>query len=535
MKRYFLLLPLACLALAGHAQKKAEKKTLDNLKLHVSYLASDKLEGRRTGTPGEQLAAAYIAGQMQLVGLTPKGEDGFMQTFILREGREAAPAAVLSINEEPVKDFVPLPFSAQKTASGEVLPGVNEVDNIWLINVKEEGGTPHTALDFYVKKAKEAKKDGASGIIFYNGMENMGTVQQWLDEESEAIGIPAVWTGSTGSEMLSADDADGFQVNMKVAFQQSKRTGTNVAGYIDNGAAGTIVIGAHYDHLGLGEDNNSLAPGEQAVHNGADDNASGIAALLELGRMLKASKLKSHNYLLIAFSGEEQGLFGSKYFTEHATVPVKDMNYMVNMDMIGRLGSEKGLQIGGIGTSPSWGGLVGKALPRGLKVQYDSSGTGPSDHISFYRKSVPVLFFFTGIHSDYHKPGDDAEKINYEGELTIVKLIYDIIAASENQPKLTFTQTREMQMGTSTRFTVTLGIMPDYTYNKGGLRVDDVSEGKPAQKAGMQTGDVITALGEHAVSDIETYMKALSAFKKGDSTQVKVKRGSEDKIFPINF
>lgn len=539
MKKIYLLLPFVCLTIAAYPQKKADRKVLTNLQTHVTYLASDKLEGRRTGTPGEQLAAAYIAEQMKLAGVSPKGTDGYLQTFIVREGREAGPKTHLNINHNAVKDFVPLPFSAVKAARGEVLPGVNDVDNVWLINVKEweDGNNPHALpKDTYIKKAKEAKQNGATGVVFFNGPEDAETVAKWLDEKpAQTLTIPAIWAGSEASKILSADDANGFQIEMQVDFQQSKRTGTNVIGFIDNGASSNVILGAHYDHLGYGEDHNSRAAGEKAIHNGADDNASGTAALLELGRMLKASKLKNNNYVLVAFSGEELGLFGSKYFTESDVVPMSTVNYMVNMDMVGRLDNGKGLQIGGVGTSPAWGDLIKKSLPSSLKVQYDSSGTGPSDHTSFYRKDIPVLFFFTGTHEDYHKPGDDADKINYTGEMTVMKLVYDIVERANSQPRLAFTKTKEMQMGTSTRFTVTLGIMPDYTHSKGGLRVDGVSDGKPAAKAGIQTGDVITRMGDTEVTDIETYMSALSKFKKGDTTKVSIKRGNAIKVFEILF
>lgn len=540
MKKCYLLLPLVCITLVAYPQKKADRKTVNNLQLHVTYLASDKLEGRRTGTEGEQLASAYIAEQMKLAGLSPKGDKGYLQTFTVREGKEPGANTKFNINHQAIKPehYRPLPFSAVKAAKGEVLPGVNEMDNIWLDNVKawDEKVSPHASpMELYIKKTKEAKKNGATGIVFYNGPEEFNTVTRWLDEKQEALPIPAVWVGPEASKTLSADDANGFQIEMQVDFKDSKRTGTNVVGYIDNGAANTVVIGAHYDHLGLGEDHNSLAPGEKAIHNGADDNASGTAALLELGRLLKASKLKNNNYLLIAFSGEELGLFGSKYYTENSTIDITSVNYMVNMDMVGRLNNDKGLQIGGIGTSPSWTAILKSSLPSGLKVSYDSSGTGPSDHTSFYRKDIPVLFFFTGTHTDYHKPSDDADKINYEGELTVLKTVYEIIEKTNAQPRLAFTKTREMQMGRSTRFTVTLGIMPDYTYSKGGVRVDGVSDGKPASKAGLATGDVIIQLGSLPVTDVETYMGALSTFKAGDQTTVKVKRGKEEKVFDIRF
>ncbi len=528
------------MALTAYPQKKADKKTLGNLQAHVAYLASDKLEGRRTGTPGEQLAAAYIAGQMQAIGLSPKGTDGFLQPFLVREGLESGPQARLSINSQPLKageQFVPLPFSAEKSAKGEVLPGVNEVDNVWLINVKDAKDeiNPHGApLDFYIKKTREAKESGATGIVFFNGGEELQTVANWLDLPHETLAIPAIWVGEEGSKTLSADDANGFQIELQADLVPFKRTGTNVVGFIDNGAPVTVVIGAHFDHLGYGEDHNSLAPNEKAVHNGADDNASGTAALLEVARLLKESKLKNANYAFVAFSGEELGLFGSKYFAGKGPVPMQQVNFMLNMDMVGRLSAEKGLQIGGYGTSPVWGEVVPDVVPKGLKVSYDSSGLGPSDHASFYLKNVPVLFFFTGTHGDYHKPGDDTEKINFAGELTIVKLVYRIIEKTNGRPKLAFSQTSDPPPMSGTGFTVTLGVMLDYTF-RGGAKVESVRDGKPAKAAGVEAGDVIVRLGNYAVTDAMSYTKALGTFKKGDKTSVKVKRGAEEKVFDIQF
>jgi hypothetical protein len=211
---------------------------------------------------------------------------------------------------------------------------------------------------------------------------------------------------------------------------------------------------------------------------------------------------------------------------------------MINMDMVGRMNdSSKVVTVGGYGTSPTWGTIINtkesKERPFGIKI--DSSGTGPSDHTSFYRKDIPVLFFFTGLHSDYHRPSDDAPKINYMGELAIVKYIFGVVSSTNNLPKLAFTKTREQQTSTSARFTVSMGIMPDYTFSGAGVKVDGVSEGRAAQKAGIKTGDIVTQLGEHKISSVEAYMQALSKFKKGDSTKVTVKRGNEELVFDITF
>jgi hypothetical protein len=239
--------------------------------------------------------------------------------------------------------------------------------------------------------------------------------------------------------------------------------------------------------------------------------------------------------LFVSFSGEELGLFGSKYVTDHSPINLGNTNYMINMDMLGRLNdSTHGLTIGGYGTSPLWGQLLTEK-DNFFTIKFDSSGTGPSDHTSFYRKDIPVLFFFTGVHGDYHKPSDDADKINYTGELQVVKYIYNIIDAANKKGKLTFTKTREAAATGKNSFKVSLGIMPDYTYSGSGMRVDGLSEGKIAQKVGIKAGDIVTQLGDIKFTDVQSYMSALGKFNKGDATKVKVKRGKEELVFDIIF
>ncbi len=253
--------------------------------------------------------------------------------------------------------------------------------------------------------------------------------------------------------------------------------------------------------------------------------------------MIKKDKAKKANYLFVAFSGEELGLFGSKYYTEHPALPLANITYMVNMDMVGRLNdSSHTMTIGGYGTSPTWSSTFSAlADNKFIKFKFDSSGTGPSDHSSFYRKDIPVLFFFTGLHTDYHKPSDDASRINYVGEYRIVQLVYELVKKTPTDNKLVFTKTREQQTGTSTRFSVSLGIMPDYSFSGAGVRVDGVSDGRPAKKAGILAGDVIIQLGETKTTSVEQYMQALGKFKKGDKTTVKYKRAEAELSAEIQF
>jgi len=392
---------------------KKDYKPENKIQEDVTFLADDKLEGRETGTKGEQEAAAYIADRFMALGLDPKGTDTYYQAF----------------------------------------------------SFKPKAG-PHGEVDF-------------------TNIAEDGTI-----------------------------------------------TGTNVVGYINNNAENTIVIGAHYDHLGYGGEG-SLYKGEKAIHNGADDNASGVAVMLNLAGKLKATNTEN-NYLFIAFSGEELGLLGSNYYVKNPTIDTKAVSYMINMDMVGRLKEvDSALAVYGTGTSPIFKQVLG-AHNSNFKLIEKESGVGPSDHTSFYLADIPVLHFFTGQHEDYHKPGDDSEKLNYKGMETISNYIFEVISDLNDNGKLAFRKTKNESEETP-RFKVGLGVVPDYLYDGTGLRIDGVSEDKPAQKAGLLKGDVVVKLGDSTIVDMMSYMRALSVFEKGDSTQVRVARKGDTLTVDLNF
>lgn len=398
----FLLAILSC---------KTEKPKTVSLQEDVTFLASDSLAGRETGTSEELIAADYIQKRMQNLGLQPKGNAGtYFQTFTFK----------------PKTD-------------------------------------PHSETQF-----------------------------------------------------VSGD---------------STITGTNVLGYIDNQAEKTIVIGAHYDHLGMGGEGSLYREGE-AIHNGADDNASGVSVLLQLAQKLKDS-LNGSNYLFMAFSGEEMGLLGSNYFTKNPTIDLAQANYMINMDMVGRLREDKTLSISGTGTAPIWPQVLNSSN-NGFKLVLQESGVGPSDHTSFYLQDIPVLHFFTGQHEDYHKPTDDSEKLNYEGMEMISNYIYEVIGELDDKPKLTFKKTKN-ESEEVPRFKVALGVVPDYLFDGEGMRIDGISEDKPAQRAGLQKGDVVVQLGDSTVVDMMSYMRALSTFEEGNATKVIVDRKGEKVSADIKF
>jgi hypothetical protein len=309
-------------------------------------------------------------------------------------------------------------------------------------------------------------------------------------------------------------------------------TGNNVMGLIDNKAENTIIIGAHYDHLGFGGEGSLYRDSIKAIHNGADDNASGVSILLNLAAKLKKKNTKS-NYLFMAFSGEEMGLLGSNYFVKNPTLDINKVSYMINMDMVGRLKQDSSLAVYGTGTSPIFKQIL-KSHNDNFKLVQQESGVGPSDHTSFYLADIPVLHFFTGQHEDYHKPGDDSDKLNYDGMNLISNYIFNIISDLDNNGKLPFRKTKN-ESESVPRFKVGLGVIPDYMFDGKGMRIDGVSEDKPAQKAGLQKGDIVIQLGDSVVTNLMSYMRALSIFEKGNKTKVIVKRGIKEVEAAINF
>ena len=392
----FLLVFVAC--------KKETPKQV-TIKDDVMFLSNDSLEGRQTGSEGEQKAAKYIAQRFEDLGLQPKGTNGYFQEFSFK-------------------------------------PKTN----------------PHQKVSYTVK-------DGDSTI-----------------------------------------------------------TGTNVVGFIDNQAENTVIIGAHYDHLGYGAEGSLYRGDTKEIHNGADDNASGVGVLLDLAKKLKDTN-KGNNYLFITFSGEEMGLLGSNYYAKNPTVSNDKANYMINMDMVGRLKADSTLAVYGVGTSPIFKQTL-KAHNQKFKLVQNESGVGPSDHTSFYNVDIPVLHFFTGQHEDYHKPSDDFDKLNYDGMSTISNYIFEVITDLNDNGKLAFRKTKNESEETP-RFKVGLGVIPDYLFDGEGMRIDGISEDKPAQKAGLEKGDIVVKMGDSSVTDMMSYMKVLSTFKEGDKTIVVVDRNGE--------
>ncbi len=544
-KWFWVLLLVPFLGLSQSKRKiriEAEKQRaalILNLKSHIGYLASDALEGRRTGTAGADAAKDYLVNQYTQMGIGAKGTSGYLQKFEINEGLQMDPSTYFTVNNNQLKiekDFFPLATSASAQVTGKPAMALQEKAQPWFKDIKEtleeNKSNPHFDVEAWIKnEVTTAAVKGATAFMLYNTGSIVDNIQFNKNDKSAAFSIPVIYLTPSGL-LYFTDPSATLNIQLNVQIVEKKRAATNVAAYINNGAANTVVIGAHYDHLGYNEDKNALDTGH-VIHNGADDNASGTAALLEIARLLHQKSPTHNNYLFLHFSGEELGLLGSKYWIENPTL-TGPINYMINMDMVGRYDTSHKLTVGGYGTSSKWS-QIWKAVSTPLVVKFDSTGSGPSDHASFYRAGVPVQFFFTGSHSDYHKASDDADKINYEATAQIVTLAYQMMGITDSLPKLDFMKTTEPQMGRSTKFTVSLGVIPDYGYSGTGMRIDGVSPGKLAEKLGLKAGDILLQLGDYKFVDVNSYMQTLSKFKKGDQTELRIKRGSEEKNISVSF
>ncbi len=547
MYRILVLFLLVSSFSYGQKLSKSDRKIIGYLQSEVGFLASDALKGRRAGDSGEVIAAKFIADKFKEIGLLPKGTefDSYLQPFSVYDGKIIDAQTFFTVNGKSLTvgtDYFPLSNSLAGISNVACTPAIQERDLPWFIDLADDLNdnkeNPHFDINtIIIAKQKQAKDKGAPFIVFYNTSSLSDMIKFDSKDRSEQSLLPSIYLTAAGKKNFFPDLDAEYKLNLKVSIGIKYRYASNVIGFLDNQAPLTLVIGAHFDHLGFGEDGNSMIRnGEPAIHNGADDNASGTASLIELAFALKKSKSKQYNYLFIAFSAEELGLNGSKYFVENPTIDLKNVNYMINMDMVGRMNdSTQTITVGGYGTSPNWDKMLSAIPNKGFSIKTDSSGSGPSDHTSFYRKDIPVLFFFTGLHTDYHKPSDDADKINYLGMLKIIKFIEKMIAMDKSATRLPFLKTREQQTSTSTRFSVSMGIMPDYSFSGNGVRVDGVSDNRPAKKAGIVAGDIVKQLGDFKTSSVEAYMQALSKFKKGDTTTVIISRKDQELKFDIIF
>jgi len=567
------------------------KVTTKELKDEIKYLSSDSLKGRLTGSSGDSLAADYIKNKLASYGLVPLSGDG-LQRFKVTKRVLPGKDNSLSINGKsyiPDKDFMPLAFSSNSGLESEVVfvgYGFNinsdslkwndyngiEVKGKWAMILRGDPEPDNTKSPFISfggdrDKALLAKDMGAAGVFMVSGpaFDPQDTFEP-LNSEGFSVGIPVLrikkevadiillksktTIGALEKKINNGKKPIGFSskvtINGKSEIVVESANTRNVVmilpGQDEQLKNEYIIFGAHFDHLGMGGPGSpSRAPDTIGVHHGADDNASGVAMMLELAeKFAKTNGSHKRSIICVAFTGEEEGLFGSKYYTENPGIDLSKVNVMINLDMVGRLNDTNKLQISGVGTAAGLKDLIySKSDTSVIKLALSDEGYGPSDHSSFYFKNIPVLFYFTGAHLDYHTPSDTYDKINYIGMVKISDLIFNVaeeLASStvrlqfkESGPK---PETVRYRRGKG----VTLGIMPDFAgVVKNGLRADAVTPGKPAALGGMKKSDIITAINGKPVNNIQDYMSRMSQLKHGQTISVEVLRNDKKVVLLIQL
>jgi aminopeptidase YwaD len=539
---------------------KAQQSLTERLRAHVEYLADDRLEGRETGTAGERLALEYIVEAFRKMGLQPAGTEGYQQAFQFVKGKSASPNSTLEIGGVALQagtEFYPLPEGGEGQGQGPLRFGAYGLDDslrraflpegfarnqVLLLDLSVPGGyKPHSALGQLADvrtRIEAAYASGASALVLFSRDAALPPPQASQSMRITEASIPVFWLSPAGYERVFGQQepeqkAWGQSVSYRLAWDRDLRSGHNALALLDNpGTERLVVIGAHYDHLGYGG-SGSLYTGGPAIHNGADDNASGVAGVLEIARGLLQGPAGS-DYLFIAFSGEEMGLYGSKHYVKSELFDSLKVAYMVNLDMIGRLNpTERKLVIDGASSSPAFS-VVERLQRDSVVILPGGSSMGSSDHMSFALEGIPSLHFFTGTHADYHKPSDDADKVNYEGIASVVGLVLDLVDSLDDAGKLAYVR-QERSSEPAPSFKVTLGVIPDYLFEGRGMRIESVREGRPAFEAGIQAGDVVLRIGEVEVLDMMSYMKALGRFSAGQTTPVVVLRGEEELSLPVTF
>ena len=565
--------------------------TVKELQGHIKYLSSDSLRGRLTGSPGDSLAAEYIKSKLISYGLKPLTGDGLQRYKVTKKvvAGKSNSLSIYGISYTLDKDFMPFAFSSNSGKESDVVfagYGFNingdtlkwndyegvDVKGKWVMILRgdpepENNKSPFISFSADRDKALLAKDMGASGVLMVSGpLLDPQDAFELLNMEGYSVDIPVLRIKKEVADVILSKSKNTIALlekklnDTKKPFSFSTKVSVNGKAEIVRELANTrnvvmllpgedpklkdeyIILGAHFDHLGMGgPGSGSRALDTIGIHHGADDNASGVAMMLELAEKFAETK-GSHkrSILCLSFSGEEEGLLGSKHFVDDPGIDLSRVNVMINMDMVGRLNETNNLQIGGVGTATGLKALVYANTDTSIiKLTLSEEGYGPSDHSSFYGKNIPVLFYFTGAHMDYHTPTDTWEKINYKGMVEISDLVFNVAkeTASEDSrlqfkeagPKVETTR-YPMRKG------VTLGIMPDFAgVIKNGLRADFVTPGKPAAIGGMQKGDIITFINGKPVNNIQDYMFRMGQLKHGQTISVEVLRNDKKVVLVIQL
>jgi aminopeptidase YwaD len=590
VKSIFRILPVI-LILFVFSRTGNSQVTISELQGHIKYLSSDSLKGRLTGTAGDSLAAEYIKAKLLSYGLMPLSGDGFQRFKVTKriiEGKSNS-LSVNGTNYTPGKDFMALAFSSNSGLDAEVVfagygfninndslkwNDYNGIDakGKWVLILRgdpepENSKSPFLHFSADRDKALMAKDMGASGVLLVSGQifDPTDTFDA-LTSEGYSVDIPVLRIKKEVADIIlskSQNTVSSLEKKLndtRKPLSFSTKVTVNAKAEIERELANTrnvtmilpgedqklkdeyIIMGAHFDHLGMGgPGSGSRAVDTIGIHHGADDNASGVAMMLELAeKFAKTKGSHKRSIICLAFSGEEEGLLGSKHFVDDPGINLSKVNVMFNLDMVGRLNETNNLQISGVGTANGLKSLVyAKTDTSVIKLTLSDEGYGPSDHSSFYGKNIPVLFYFTGAHMDYHTPKDTWEKINYKGMIEISALIFNMAEyLASDDSKLQFKEAGpKAETGRAVyRKGVTLGIMPDFAgVVKNGLRADFVTPGKPAALGGMQKGDIIKVIDGKTVNNIEDYMFRMSQLKHGQTISVEVLRNDKKVVLLIQL
>lgn len=590
-----VLVVLSVAAAAQPAPAPALSPAAARVQASVAFLASDDLKGRRAGTPEADRAAAWLVDQFKRIGLSPAGPNGaWLQPFDFIDGVDLGPKNRLETGAAAGKkvwavgtDFRPLAFSAAGPAEDEVVfagygivskdlgyddyAGLDVRGKVVLVLRYSPDGddekspfSPFAALRF---KAAVAHEKGAKAMLVATGPLTKDVPDDLIALRTDAAfsdaGIVAMSVRRPVAEALLSGSGKTLEAAQK-AIDEAKRPASflvagsrialnvdvtphrartaNVIGLLPGAdqkkSAEIVIVGAHYDHLGLGGATSLASGNGPQIHHGADDNASGVAALLETARDLAANRATlPRSVLFIGFTAEELGTLGSLHFTKNPTVPWDSVVAMINMDMVGRLRGDK-LDVQGVGTSPAWKGLVEASnADAKLKLALLEGGFGPSDHSPFYAAKKPVLFAFTGAHADYHKPSDTADRIDNEGIVRVVKFIEPVVVAVAAAPeRIPFSEVKGGAAPSGSRsFRVWVGGIPDFSEEGQGVKLSGVTGGSPAEKAGLMAGDTIVKFGDKELRNLYDYTYALQGRKPGEKVNIVVKRVEDGKTVERTF
>ena len=583
----FILIIFSLISFTTYCQQAQNPEiTAEEIKQHIGYLASDELKGRDSGSKEIKEAADYITNEFKEYGLEPIFDGSYLQEFPFIKTIELSDknSLTISFGENKIspklrEEYITAPFSGNKTIDAKLVfagygisapdlkyddyDGVDVKDKVVIVlRNTPEPKTPHSEFDTYSplrKKASVARDKGANGIIFINPYDENkqeddlveftydrgGSISDFavlnikrdiIEKilESEGINLKEI-----NDKIIETKQPDSFELknsfaNISTEIKEVEAISWNVGGYLEGADPELkkewLIIGAHFDHLGMGSEG-SLYRGDEP-----HDNASGTAGVIELAEKFASQKDKvKRSVAFFTFSGEELGLLGSNYLVNHLPFPAEDAVTMINMDMIGRL-KDSSLIVYGTGTSSNFKDLLNKENEYGFKLTFNDEGYGPSDQSSFYGAKIPVLFFFTGTHEDYHKPSDDTEKINFIGEEKVLDYVYNVAMDIDSAPERPdYLLVEKKQTGQMFARKVYVGTVPDFAGNVDGYKISGVSEGSPAQLAGLQGGDIIIEFGGKKISNIYDFTYALGDFVPGDEVDVVVKRGEEQITFKVKL